>query len=185
MSILKGINKDSVLLNKVYTGRRICRRFNTDFYDYPIVKLNSSFMNDGYMDTTIYSLVLSSRRARKTGVVVSHEVASILEKMDINIIPIRNYFDFSKLHFFTLSDVNTVIENSILGPNSVIRTHIGPKNREEFHQSDYYIAVGTRLDVQTYSHDEKIIIPEINEIAEKHTVGLINNDYRKLLRGDF
>lgn len=186
MAIVSGINPQDVLMTQMFEG--------VGHRNYPIPhpsrfyrKLTEENNHNGidlssmYNRKHILSLVLKTRRARNKGALVTPEVASLLSKAGIKLIPTTNLYSSREMGFFTILGIS----KQILDADSEIRptqelTVIGPHRDEFIYDSDYYIAVGTEVIVTTYEGSEDVSLPEIPERV-KEVLGNINNTHTKNL----
>ena len=185
MAIVSGINAEDVLMTQMFEGvahrnypiphpSRFYRRITNE--DSNGIDLSSMYNRKHTM-----SLVLKTRRARNRGALVTPEVASLLSKAGIKLIPTTNLYSSREMGFFTILGIS----KQILDANSEVRptqelTVIGPHRDEFIYDSDYYIAVGTEVIVSTYNADEDVLLPEIPERV-KEVLGDINNSHTKNL----
>lgn len=185
MAIISGINPQDVLMTQMFEGvahRNYPIPHPSRFYRRITNEDNNGIdLSSMYNRKHIVSLVLKTRRARNKGALVTPEVASLLSKAGIKLIPTTNLFSSREMGFFTILGIS----KQILDANSEVRptqelTVIGPHRDEFIYDSDYYIAVGTEVIVTTYNADEDVSLPEIPERV-REVLGDINNSHTKNL----
>lgn len=185
MAIVSGINPQDVLMTQMFEGaahRNHPIPHASKFYRrITDANHNGIDLSSVYNRKHTLSLVLKTRRARNRGALVTPEVASLLSKTGIKLIPTTNLYSARELGFFTIFGIS----KQILDANSEVRptqelTVIGPHRDEFIYDSDYYIAVGTEVVVSSYEADEDVSLPEIPERVQE-VLGSINNSHTRNL----